>query len=98
MIPMRIAELLAIPFVQCFTIRITTRTKSARRRFSMDPKSFAPFPPPNELIPTEIRESPMDKTTVPVTTAGKNFRSGLMKNPRTPSKRPPITDAPMIAP
>ena len=98
MIPMRIAELLAIPLVQCFTVRITTRTKIARRRFSIEPKSFAPLPPPKELIPTEIRDSPMDNTTVPVTTAGKNLRSGLIKNPRTLSKRPPRIDAPMIAP
>ena len=38
------------------------------------------------------------KTTVPVTTAGKNLRSGFKKNPSTPSNRPPMIDAPMIAP
>ena len=56
------------------------------------------FPPPNELIPTEIRLSPIDMTTVPVTTDGKNLRSGFKKKPRTVSNRPPMIDAPMIAP
>ena len=98
MIPMRIAELLARPFVQCFTMRITISTNSASSRFSADPKSFALLPPPKEFTPTEIRDRPIDKTTVPVTTDGKNFRSGLIKAPRTPSKRPPMIDAPMIAP
>ena len=40
----------------------------------------------------------MDITTVPVTTDGKNFRSGFKKNPSTVSKKPPKIDAPMIAP
>ena len=39
----------------------------------------------------------MDITTVPVTTDGKNFRSGFKKNPSTVSKKPPKIDAPMIA-
>ena len=49
-------------------------------------------------MPTEIRLRPIDITTVPVTTAGKNFRRGFKKKPSTVSKSPPIMDAPMIAP
>jgi len=64
----------------------------------MEPKSAALFPPPNEFIPTDIRLSPMDKTTVPVTTAGKNLRRGFRKKPSTVSNKPPIMDAPIIAP
>ena len=40
----------------------------------------------------------MESTTVPVTTAGKNLRSGFNINPNTDSNNPPIMDAPMIAP
>ena len=53
---------------------------------------------PKELIPTEIKLRPMDNTTVPVTTAGKNLRNGFKKNPSTPSNKPPIIDAPIMAP
>ena len=61
-------------------------------------KSFAVFPPPKELMPTEIKLRPMDITTVPVTTDGKNLRSGFKKKPRTVSNKPPIMDAPIMAP
>ena len=97
-IPNKIEEELKNPFVQCLKINITISTKSASSRFSIEPKSSALFPPPKELIPTEIRLKPMDITTVPVTTDGKNFRSGFKKNPSTVSKKPPKIDAPMIAP
>ena len=40
----------------------------------------------------------MDMTTVPVTTEGKNFRRGFRKKPSTPSNRPPMMEAPIIAP
>ena len=40
----------------------------------------------------------MESTTVPVTTGGKNLRSGFRKKPSTLSKIPPMMDAPMIAP
>ena len=100
MIPIRIAEELAKPlfFSPCLQIRITASTKSASSIFSIEPKSAALFPPPKELIPTEIKDSPMDNTTVPVTTDGKNLRSGFKKSPRTPSNKPPMIEAPMIAP
>ena len=40
----------------------------------------------------------MESTTVPVTTAGKKRRRGFSIKPRTVSKRPPIREAPRIAP
>ena len=40
----------------------------------------------------------MDITTVPVTTLGKNLRSGFKKKPSTVSNRPPMMDAPIMAP
>ena len=86
------------PFVPCLKKRIIASTKIANNKFSMEPKSFALLPPPKELIPTEIKLKPIDNTTVPVTTAGKNFLRGFKKKPRIPSKRPPIMDAPIIAP
>ena len=52
---------------------ITISTIRPSARFSKDQKSFAPEPPPKELIPTEIRERPIANTTTPVTTLGKNF-------------------------
>ena len=67
-------------------------------RFSKEPKSFAPEPPPKEFTPTEISERPIANTTTPVTTLGKNFLSGFKNAPKTVSKRPPIMDAPIIAP
>ena len=91
-------EELKNPFVKCLKNKITASTNNANNRFSIEPKSAALFPPPNELIPTEIRLSPIDITTVPVTTAGKNRRSGFKKNPKTVSNNPPIIEAPMIAP
>ena len=45
-----------------------------------------------------ISDRPILSTTVPVTTAGKNLRSGLRKKPSTVSNRPPRMDAPIIAP
>ena len=59
---------------------------------------LAALPPPKELTPTEIRDRPMDSTTVPVTTEGKNLRRGLRKKPSTVSNRPPRMEAPMMAP
>ena len=94
----RIDDELRYPFVQCLTNNITISTTNARNRFSNEPKSLAPFPPPNELIPTEISDSPIESTTVPVTTDGKNLLKGLINAPSTVSKRPPIMDAPIIAP
>ena len=96
--PIRMAEELRKPVVQCLKNRMTTRTNSASRRFSMEPKSFALLPPPKELMPTEISDRPMDRTTVPVTTGGKNLRRGLRKKPSTLSKIPPMIDAPIMAP
>ena len=95
---MRMAEELRKPVVQCLKNRMTTSTNSARSRFSTEPKSLALLPPPKELMPTEISERPMESTTVPVTTGGKNLRSGFRKKPSTLSKIPPMMDAPMIAP
>ena len=65
---------------------------------AMEPKSSAVLPPPKELIPTEIKDRPMERTTVPVTTDGKNFLKGFKNAPRTVSIRPPKIDAPIIAP
>ena len=58
----------------------------------------APLPPAQELTPTLIRLRPMARTTLPVTTGGKNLRRGLMKKPSAASQRPPIIPAPIIAP
>ena len=91
-------DALVIPVVPCLRIIITTSTRNPRSRFSTEPKSFALFPPPNELTPTPINDNPMESTTVPVTTAGKNFLKGLIKNPSTLSNKPPRTEAPMMAP
>ena len=96
--PTKMDDALRKPFVACFTARITTSTTSARHRFSAEPKSTAVLPPPNAFTPTLIRLRPIDSTTVPVTTGGKNRRSGRMKKPMTASNRPPISDAPMRAP
>ena len=98
MMPSRMEEELVKPVVPCLKKRIMARTKTASSRFSIEPKSLAVLPPPKELIPTEIRLRPMDMTTVPVTTAGKNLRRGFRKKPRMPSKMPPMMDAPMMAP
>ena len=95
---MSIDDELRYPFVQCLTNNITTSTTNARNRFSSEPKSLAPFPPPNELIPTEMSDNPIESTTVPVTTDGKNLLNGLINAPSTVSKRPPIMEAPIIAP
>ena len=96
--PTRMEEELRKPLVQCLNKRMTTSTKTASSRFSTEPKSLAALPPPKELTPTEIRDRPMDSTTVPVTTVGKNLRKGLRKKPSTVSNRPPRMEAPMMAP
>ena len=70
--------------------------EQGQQKISMEPKSFALLPPPKELIPTEISERPMESTTVPVTTGGKNLRRGLRKKPSTLSKMPPMMDAPIM--
>jgi len=56
--PMRMAEELKKPLVQCLKKRMTTSTKTASNRFSMEPKSLAALPPPKELTPTEISDRP----------------------------------------
>ena len=91
-------EALTNPVVPCLTARMTMSTMSARQKFSKDPKSGALLPPPKAFTPTLMRLKPMESTTVPVTTAGKNLRSGFRKKPSTPSNRPPMIDAPMMAP
>lgn len=58
----------------------------------------AVLPPPKAFTPTLIRLKPMESTTVPVTTAGKKRRRGFRKKPRTASNKPPMSDAPMMAP
>ena len=97
-IPINTEEALVIPFVPCFNAMMITRTIVPSNKFSIDPKSLAEFPPPKELTPTPISDNPMESTTVPVTTAGKNLRSGFNINPNTDSNNPPIMEAPMIAP
>ena len=97
-IPIRIDDALAIPFIQCFTATMISKTAAPSSKFSTEPKSFAVLPPPKELTPTAISDNPIDSTTVPVTTAGKNLRSGFNRNPRIPSNRPPMTDAHIMAP
>ena len=77
---------------------MTTSTKTASSRFSTEPKSLAALPPPKELTPTEMRDRPMDSTTVPVTTGGNSLRRGFRKTPSTLSNRPPRMDAPIMAP
>jgi len=64
----------------------------------MEPKSCAELPPPKELTPTPINDRPIERTTVPVTTDGKNRRSGFKKHPSTLSNRPPMIEAPIMAP
>ena len=77
---------------------ITIRTRVPRKRFSTEPKSGTVLPPPpKEFTPTAISERPIERTTVPVTTGGKNLLSGLRQNPNTPSNIPPIIQAPIIA-
>ena len=98
MMPRRMEAKLAKPSVPCLNTRIITSTNRASSRFSMEPKSWAVLPPPKELMPTEIRLRPMDMTTVPVTTEGKNFRRGFKKKPSTVSNKPPMMEAPMMAP
>ena len=97
MIPNRMQEVLVSPLVKCLRITIMTSTTSPTNRFSSDPKSLLALPPAKELTPTLIRLRPMDSTTVPVTTGGKNFRRGLMKKPSTASHRPPTRLAPRMA-
>ena len=96
--PTRMEDALKNPVVACLTAKMTTNTMSARHRFSNEPKSLALLPPPKVFTPTLIRLKPMESTTVPVTTAGKNRRSGLRKKPSTASNRPPMMEAPMMAP
>ena len=97
-IPISTEEALVIPFVPCFNAMMITRTIVPSNKFSIEPKSLAEFPPPKEFTPTPISDNPMESTTVPVTTAGKNLRSGFNINPNTDSNNPPIMEAPMIAP
>ena len=97
-IPISTEEALVIPFVPCFNAIMITRTIVPSNKFSIEPKSLAEFPPPKEFTPTPISDNPMESTTVPVTTAGKNLRSGFNINPNTDSNSPPIMDAPIIAP
>ena len=96
--PTKIEDALKKPVVACLTAKMTTKTMRAKQRFSNDPKSLALFPPPKALTPTLMRLSPMESTTVPVTTDGKNLRSGFKKKPSTVSNRPPMIEAPMMAP
>ena len=96
--PAKMEEALTKPVVACFTARMTMSTMSAKHRFSNEPKSGAVLPPPKALTPTLIRLKPMESTTVPVTTAGKKRRRGFRKKPRTASNKPPMSDAPMMAP
>ena len=98
MMPIRMDDALVMPFVPCLNAMITTVTRAPRARFSMEPKSAAVFPPPKELTPTDTRDRPMERTTVPVTTAGKNRLRGFNKKPRTVSNRPPRTEASIMAP
>ena len=98
MMPKRMAEVEVMPLVKCFSTTMTTSTAAPTARFSREPKSLAPEPPAKELTPTEMRLRPMASTTVPVTTGGNSFRRGLMKKPRTVSNKPPMMEAPRIAP
>ena len=93
-IPISTEEALVIPFVPCFNAMMITRTIVPSNKFSIEPKSIAEFPPPKEFTPTPISDNPMESTTVPVTTAGKNLRSGFNINPNTDSNNPPIMEAP----
>ena len=97
-IPIRMEDELSTPLVQCLKNSITTSTRHARSRFSAEPKSDAELPPPKELIPTPISDNPMESTTVPVTTDGKKRRNGFKNAPRTVSMKPPMIEAPMMAP
>ena len=98
MMPTKIEEEFKKVLPECLQIRMTTSTKMASSRFSTEPKSCAVLPPPKEFTPTEIKLRPMESTTVPVTTEGSSLRSGFRKKPSTVSNRPPIREAPMIAP
>ena len=46
---------------------IKIRVPNPKARFSNEPKSAAPCPPPKLLIETEIKVRPITVTTVPVT-------------------------------
>ena len=87
-----------IPLVKCLRIIIQISTARPIRRLVGEPKSPLLLPPPKELIPTLISDKPIAVTTVPVTTLGKNLRSGFNKNPRIISNIPPSRDAPRMAP
>ena len=97
-IPIKIDAVLVTPLVKCFNRIMVTRTTVPTKRLGREPKSPLLFPPPKELIPTEIKESPIAITTVPVTSEGKKRRRGLRKNPNTVSNNPPIKLAKIIAP
>ena len=97
-IPNRIEADERIPLVKCLRRMMENNTAKPISRLVSEPKSLLLLPPPNELTPTLIRDRPIAVTTVPVTTLGKKRRRGLSRNPRTISKRPPIMQAPRIAP
>lgn len=97
-IPNKIDAELKIPFAKCFAIIINANTARPISRLVGEPKSLLAFPPPNEFIPTLISDKPIAVTTVPVTTLGKNLRSGLSRKPRIISNIPPMKQAPRIAP
>ena len=98
MMPTRMEEELKKVLPECLHTRMTTSTKMASSRFSVEPKSLAVLPPPKEFTPTEIRLRPMESTTVPVTTGGRSLRRGFKKKPSTVSNRPPMMEAPIMAP
>ena len=98
--PIRMEEILKKP-VNIWRIKIIVKkTKSAINRFFIEPNSGVcsrPTPPPTNLMPTGISEIPKVVTTVPVTTWGRNLRSGFTINPSINSIKPPMRDAPRIA-
>ena len=87
------------PLKACLNTSMAVSVIRPSSRFGRLPKSgtLAP-PPPKKLMPTGIRLKPMAMTTVPVTTAGKNLRRGLMMKPRPISSALPTIHAPMMAP
>ena len=100
--PSSTATLLTKPLKKRRRARITSSTKSATPKPSSCPKDglgkapFAPStilvsvgrPPPAQLIPTRINETPITRMIVPVTTGGNSGKSLPMKGATSTAKTP----------
>ena len=69
--------LLMKPLNANWKISAEARTRPARKRFAVEPKSNAPSPPQKVLAPTGIKLMPMAVSTTPITTGGNSFSTYL---------------------